>query len=68
MGSQAYIPDFPHRRNRDGTYDSICRRCAATVATAALEADLLEHEMKHKCPGSWLREAVTPPAAGKRTN
>ena len=61
MGSQAYIPDFPHRRNRDGTYDSICRRCVATVATAANEADLLEHEMKHKCLAAWLPEALTPP-------
>jgi ribosomal protein L40E len=68
MGSQAYIPDFPHRRNRDGTYDSICRRCAATVATAATEADLLAHEITHKCPGSWLREAVTRTSAGKRIN
>ena len=68
MGSRASIPDFPHRRNRDGTYDSICRLCAATVATAAKEADLLDHEMRHKCNESWLPESARPSPAGERTD
>ena len=68
MDSRASIPDFPHRRNRNGTYDSICRHCAVTVATAATEADLQEHEMNHQCPGSWPPEAVAPLRPGKRTD
>jgi hypothetical protein len=31
---------FPHRLNRDGTFDSICRRCFATVASARDEIEL----------------------------
>jgi hypothetical protein len=31
---------FVHRDNRDGTLDSVCSRCFATVAIAKHEADL----------------------------
>jgi len=40
---------FVHRRNRDGSYDSICSQCAATAATASAEADLCDGERKHIC-------------------
>jgi hypothetical protein len=40
---------FVHRRNRDGSYDSICTQCAATAATATTEAGLLEGERQHTC-------------------
>jgi hypothetical protein len=44
-----YRPNFPHRFNADGSYDSICTLCHLTVATAKTEAHLLQHERSHKC-------------------
>lgn len=44
-------PPFPHRHNRDGSWDSICRKCYLTVANAPTEAELAEPESRHKCHG-----------------
>jgi hypothetical protein len=38
---------FPHRRNPDGTYDSICPRCYRTVDRQLVEADLRAEERVH---------------------
>jgi hypothetical protein len=35
---------FVHRLNRDGSHDSICPACPATVATTQDEAELRTHE------------------------
>jgi len=40
---------FPHRRNPDGSFDSICRKCFRTVATRRNEADLAQAEREHVC-------------------
>jgi hypothetical protein len=40
---------FAHRRNKDGSVDSICLACYRTVATAGSEEELLAAERKHKC-------------------
>ena len=40
---------FPHRHNRDGSHDSICILCYATVASVQNEADLAQHEQDHIC-------------------
>ena len=40
---------FPHRRNPDGSYDSICPQCFRTVSTRAKEDELREDEMRHDC-------------------
>jgi len=43
---------FPHRKNEDGTIDSICPHCFMTIATSAHETDLSPMEDVHKCkPG-----------------
>ena len=42
---------FSHRPNDDGTYDSICPVCAATVARGMGESLLPAAELRHKCPG-----------------
>ena len=42
---------YPHRPNEDGTYDSICPTCTRTVAREMSEANLVEAETLHKCPG-----------------
>ena len=40
---------FPHRHNPNGSWDSICSRCMATVATMDVEADLRLRETAHIC-------------------
>lgn len=40
---------YTHRRNSDGTTDSICRRCFATVVTASREEDVDHAEHSHCC-------------------
>jgi len=42
-------PSFPHRRNADGSHDSICTMCLATVATVKSEGELARHESAHVC-------------------
>ena len=42
-------PLFPHRHNADGSYDSICTACAATVATTRTEHQLSLPELSHIC-------------------
>ena len=38
---------FPHRRNADSFYDSICLICYKTISTQKNEADLAEEERRH---------------------
>jgi hypothetical protein len=40
---------FPHRRNADGSYDSICIVCLATVASTLKEERLYFLESAHVC-------------------
>jgi hypothetical protein len=40
---------FPRKLNRDGTLNSICPKCYATVASARYEAELALHEAAHVC-------------------
>lgn len=40
---------FTHRLNKDGTMDSICRQCFATVATEKTENELEPLELDHQC-------------------
>jgi hypothetical protein len=40
---------FPHRRNKDGSYDSICPKCLVTITNARTERELLASEQKHVC-------------------
>lgn len=47
---------FPHRSNSDGTIDSICPRCFATVGTSTWEADLERMEAAHVCNPIRLNE------------
>jgi len=40
---------YPHRRNKDGSYDSICLTCFLTVAFGKSETELTEFDKKHVC-------------------
>jgi hypothetical protein len=46
---------YPHRINQDGTIDSICTRCYATVGTSKTEDDLKRMETAHVCESGRLR-------------
>jgi hypothetical protein len=50
-------PFFPHRRNPDGTFTSICLRCLATVASHKSEEVLKELEKRHICDVTTLIES-----------
>jgi hypothetical protein len=50
----SFPPDFVRRSNPDGTTNSICSKCIATVATATWEAELDSAEQCHKCDPSRL--------------
>ena len=41
--------EFPHRRNWDGSYASICTACLMTVASAEHEWQLAPFELAHVC-------------------
>lgn len=43
------IQFFTHRKNSDGTIDSICRQCLTTVAIEHLEIMLIHREREHVC-------------------
>ena len=40
---------FVHRANRDGSTDSICKDCFATVCTSTWETELGHAERNHVC-------------------
>jgi hypothetical protein len=40
---------FPHRHNLDGSFDSICTVCLATVAMVRREEQLYREESAHVC-------------------
>lgn len=47
-------PRTAHRRNHDGSFDSICKTCFATVARSSDEAALAGPERNHACDLSVL--------------
>jgi hypothetical protein len=47
-------PFFPHRRNKDGSFDSICLKCFATVASHIAQEELQELDKNHVCTNSLL--------------
>jgi hypothetical protein len=49
-------PGFVHRSNPDGTIDSICRQCFATVCTSIREDQLECAEKDHVCDPDALRQ------------
>ena len=49
-------PSYPHRKNRDGSFDSICLRCFATIARAKEVAELKNREKQHVCDEAFLAE------------
>ena len=43
------LSDFIHRTRPDGTFDSICLKCYATVANERHEENLVSSETAHDC-------------------
>jgi hypothetical protein len=46
---QQRSPFFPHRRNPDGTYNSICLICLQMVAKDKTEEELKQLDERHVC-------------------
>jgi len=49
VGLSSRIQLFTHRKNSDGTVDSICRQCLTTIAIEDVEAMLTQKEREHIC-------------------
>jgi len=43
------VPFFPHRRNKDGTFNSNCLEYFATVASNMTEVELVHQDKNHVC-------------------
>jgi hypothetical protein len=52
---------FSHRHNKDGSFDSICMTCYATVSSKQYIWQLDNDEQEHKC--SPLMVAATEPGS-----
>jgi len=50
------VNTFPHRKKRDGTYDSYCLTCFTTIANAKTEEELVDHDRNHVCESSFLAD------------
>ena len=59
---------FVRRVNHDGTTDSICRHCFATVCTSIWETELERAEQSHLCDPNaldrWTRMQPPKPRRG----
>jgi hypothetical protein len=44
-----HLKGFAHRRNLDGTRDSICRRCAVAIMSSGALAEVTAAEKHHVC-------------------
>jgi hypothetical protein len=51
---------YPHRHNRDGSFDSICTTCFATIGHTQFESDLTDAEQYHSCEQSILAGRGNP--------
>ena len=49
---------YAHRRSEEGSCDSICRTCVATIVRSKAEAELEEFEKVHVCDPSLLTEHI----------
>lgn len=45
---------YPHRRNYDGSFDSICRICFSTIGHSKSERELADAEQNHSCEQAFL--------------
>lgn len=62
MNYRSLLPAFAHRHNRDGTTDSVCKSCFATVGKSFWETELeqLEQEHEHQCDPDHKIKGVQP--------
>lgn len=47
-----FLP-FAHRKNPDGSIDSICTTCFQTIASEDSAGELIVHEERHSCDPYW---------------
>ena len=58
---------FPHRLNRDGSLDSIYKRCFQTIASCYSETALADAEKLHQCDGPRLLLSPRPQQTSRFT-
>jgi hypothetical protein len=58
---------YPHRHNKDGSFDSICPICFATVVFGKAEVELAQYDKKHVCDPAILsdRACFIPPHSSR---
>jgi hypothetical protein len=64
MNIRPLQPLFYHRRNPDGTFDSICLTCFLTAGDHVREKDLAVCEQDHRCEcglAPYCGETLTKP-------
>ena len=63
MKTTSHGPEFKHRPNPNGTFDSFCLCCFLTIATESSEGSLTELEMAHQCSGIFSFPSHAQPIA-----
>jgi hypothetical protein len=48
--------EYPHRRNNDGTWDSLCKNCFLTIGHGRTDSELSEGEKTRVCHSSFHAE------------
>jgi hypothetical protein len=46
--------EYPHRRNNDGTWDSMCKNRFLAIAHGRTESELADSEKTHVCNSSFI--------------
>jgi len=63
MKTTSHGPEFKHRPNFNGTFDSFCLCCFLTIATESSEDSLTALEMAHRCSGIFSFPSRAQPVA-----
>lgn len=56
--TESAVPVYPMRKKLDGSLDSLCLNCLATIPTAKHEIDLDRYEAIHVCHPSFFMKRV----------
>lgn len=66
MKNRSSVPEFTHKRNADGSLDSICNNCFTRVAVKSQHSELRHLEAVHSCAGFDLGHILRPAVTEKR--
>jgi hypothetical protein len=66
MRNRSSAAEFTHKRNLDGSFDSICNGCFERIAAHSPDSDLPRLEEFHVCGGFRLGNILRPAVVEKR--